>query len=1007
MAKIKTKARALDMLGRQQIAGIPTALSELFKNSHDAYADNVEVDYIRKKNLLILRDDGLGMTREEFEERWLTIGTDSKLVDNDSITPPTIDSHKNLRPVMGEKGIGRLSIAAIGPQVLVLTRAKRGGELHKLVASFINWTLFSLPGLDLDDIEIPLLEVDDGNCLSQNQLQELLSQAKTNVLSLSHKISKDKITNVLNQIDSFDYNPEIWAERLKKIDQRVDAVLESSLNCYPRKLYLDNDGFGTHFIISPVDEILAEEVEQVDTNKPTDQASRLDKALLGFTNTMYKSAKPPVIGRFRDHTIEGEMKDRISESIFFTPEEFDKADHHFEGTFNEFGQFEGKITVYGEEKQKHVIPWPGGLNKQVLCGAFKIKLATIMGTARESKLPQEIWKELWSKTNRIGGLYLYRDGIRVLPYGDSDFDFLHIEQRRSKSAKEYFFSFRRMFGAVELTKEFNSSLYEKAGREGFIENKAYKQFKAILENFFIQIAADFFNDKGDLSELFMEKRAREQELDDLLKKREGLKRTKKRRLEEKLNKFFDNLDNDYWAEGISVIQQRIKNKFENFSNSEMTIDDFVFDVQHYLDDEISKLDSKLTITLPAGVGFGKALNDLWDRYQIEKNKIEGLINNLKDEIGRRLVEYEDQYGNRTGLRRRFNDSLDAQSDFQKKRLNERYSKVQNDLEALQKWIKDEINSNRREARDNLDQVKHDFSSISFDNKASDELFQIKKSLEEKITNTSSAVIDRIEKLSGQLVTAKGGTDENTLSSNQLTAVLESEYEHLKELNEQNAEMVHLGMAIGVIHHEFNGNIRGIRSALREMQPWANKNEKLNVIFNRIRTGFDHLDGYLKTFTPLTRRLVRKKIKITGQAICEFVTDVFHDRLSKEEIELNCTNEFLSQNMIGLTSTIYPAFVNLIDNSIYWLGKSTGKRCITLDASEDGFVIKDNGPGIPSIDQENVFEFAFSRKIGGRGMGLYVTRQTLGDDGFNILLGDYNPNEGAYFTISPKKTDDLD
>ena len=70
MAKIRTKARALDMLGRQQIAGIPTALSELFKNAHDAYADNVEVDFFRKENLLILRDDGLGMTTDEFEERW-------------------------------------------------------------------------------------------------------------------------------------------------------------------------------------------------------------------------------------------------------------------------------------------------------------------------------------------------------------------------------------------------------------------------------------------------------------------------------------------------------------------------------------------------------------------------------------------------------------------------------------------------------------------------------------------------------------------------------------------------------------------------------------------------------------------------------------------------------------------------------------------------------------------------------------------------------------------------
>lgn len=126
MANIKTKARALDMLGRQQIAGIPTALSELFKNAHDAYADYVEVDYIRKSNLLILRDNGLGMSQKEFEDRWLTIGTDSKLDDEDSLSAPSIDNNKKIRQVMGEKGIGRLAIAAIGPQVLVMTRAKMG-----------------------------------------------------------------------------------------------------------------------------------------------------------------------------------------------------------------------------------------------------------------------------------------------------------------------------------------------------------------------------------------------------------------------------------------------------------------------------------------------------------------------------------------------------------------------------------------------------------------------------------------------------------------------------------------------------------------------------------------------------------------------------------------------------------------------------------------------------------------------------------------------------------------
>ena len=41
MAQFKTRARALDLLGRQQIAGIPTAINELIKNAHDAYADGL------------------------------------------------------------------------------------------------------------------------------------------------------------------------------------------------------------------------------------------------------------------------------------------------------------------------------------------------------------------------------------------------------------------------------------------------------------------------------------------------------------------------------------------------------------------------------------------------------------------------------------------------------------------------------------------------------------------------------------------------------------------------------------------------------------------------------------------------------------------------------------------------------------------------------------------------------------------------------------------------------
>ena len=86
--------------------------------------------------------------------------------------------------------------------------------------------------------------------------------------------------------------------------------------------------------------------------------------------------------------------------------------------------------------------------------------------SRHSTMPYEEHAILAAKTEKLGGLYIYRDGIRVLPYGDTDYDWLDIEFRRTKGAAYYYFSHRKMFGFVEINAEHNRGLREKAGREG-------------------------------------------------------------------------------------------------------------------------------------------------------------------------------------------------------------------------------------------------------------------------------------------------------------------------------------------------------------------------------------------------------------------------------------------------------------------------------------------------------------------------------------------------------------
>src|SRR5687768_12993059 len=121
MARIRTRARAVDMLGRQQIAGNQNAINEIFKNAHDAYAKQVRIDFFEDEGTLVIRDDGVGMTREDFEDKWLVLGTESKIGENrkQQFRP----SGMSARSITGEKGIGRLAIALLGRQVLVLTRA--------------------------------------------------------------------------------------------------------------------------------------------------------------------------------------------------------------------------------------------------------------------------------------------------------------------------------------------------------------------------------------------------------------------------------------------------------------------------------------------------------------------------------------------------------------------------------------------------------------------------------------------------------------------------------------------------------------------------------------------------------------------------------------------------------------------------------------------------------------------------------------------------------------------
>lgn len=151
----RTRARTIDHLGREQIADCPTAVSELWKNAYDAYATSVALHiYDGDTPVAAIVDDGHGMTHQDFIDKWLVVGTESK-ASGDVVRP---DDRNGLppRPKQGQKGIGRLSSAFLGPLLLVVS--KRNDT--PFTAALIDWRLFENPFLYLQDIEVPVVEFD-------------------------------------------------------------------------------------------------------------------------------------------------------------------------------------------------------------------------------------------------------------------------------------------------------------------------------------------------------------------------------------------------------------------------------------------------------------------------------------------------------------------------------------------------------------------------------------------------------------------------------------------------------------------------------------------------------------------------------------------------------------------------------------------------------------------------------------------------------------------------------
>src|ERR1039458_10139899 len=115
----------LNHLGRSLYRSFATVLGEAISNSWDADAKDVEIYVDKDQDNFLIKDDGIGMTAEDFQNKFLKIGY-SKRKEGAKSSPGG-------RPFIGRKGIGKLALLSCADKITIISKVEGGDYVGGVV----------------------------------------------------------------------------------------------------------------------------------------------------------------------------------------------------------------------------------------------------------------------------------------------------------------------------------------------------------------------------------------------------------------------------------------------------------------------------------------------------------------------------------------------------------------------------------------------------------------------------------------------------------------------------------------------------------------------------------------------------------------------------------------------------------------------------------------------------------------------------------------------------------
>lgn len=437
--RIRPYARLLTMLGEQLIKNDRIALVELIKNCYDADATKVEIRFENfKENLattaksrIVISDNGDGMTFDVVRDHWLNPATDIKKnrkKDGKSVTTGG-------RVIQGEKGIGRFAMFKLGSAVELVTRAA-GGASETTASIDISF---------LDDAE-----------------SESISGADS---QSSHQVEGHA------EADDIRFLDELSAD----LQERAPTLFTGDGKSAAKGTQLTISNLRGAWSKAALEALHADLLRLRPLRSLVTGAAGTDP--LGFEVTYEINGRPP---QGLDEP-EALLESLAPRAVLTVVGSYDAQSNAFDLLVNG----EDRTVVADSDEIRALSMYSRLFGKtrphhQFVCGDFSFEF--LVFDIRANADVEHNLNPVERKIIKDHRIYLYRDNVRVLPYGDPDDDWLQLDTIRGTVGANRVLSNDQTVGFVYISQAANPDLRDKTNREGLIDSgPAYSDFLSLIQ----------------------------------------------------------------------------------------------------------------------------------------------------------------------------------------------------------------------------------------------------------------------------------------------------------------------------------------------------------------------------------------------------------------------------------------------------------------------------------------------------------------------------------------------